>query len=172
MSGCRFFVPGLIVGSTIVTLLASWVVYKYGSRTSDGSVERDFLINVAAGLVEISIGTALTAALALLVAKSKFIHLSRPTLNLIQRLRIDGRLTREGARRSVVFAVALLSEGNVAKTLGKEVTRGTRSECPICAKRVREKMDRCSFCKLPRTIWSDEKLVVIHRNNPRTYRDD
>jgi hypothetical protein len=170
--GCRFFAPIVIFGAVMGSLFASYEVLKYANQSPQGSVQRDFLINMAAGLVEIAIGTALTVLLAFLVAKSKFLQLSRPVLELIQRLRIDGRLSPEGARRSVVFAVALLSESNVSKSILSKPTSGARNDCPICSKRVKEMMNRCSFCKLPKTIWNDKKLVVVHRNNPTNKRAD
>src|SRR5689334_17390314 len=65
---------------------------------------KDSLVNIASGFFEIGIGTILGVALTLLVTKAKFEELARPTLSLIQRLRITGTLKDEAARNSVVFA--------------------------------------------------------------------
>lgn len=167
----RFLLPLIIAGVSIVSFIASCLVLQYVRHgLASDRLQQDFLVNVAAGLVEISIGTFVTALIAWAVVKIKFRQVARPVLSLIQRLRIDGKLTRDGARCSVVCAVAVLSESNVSKTI-KAQPLGGRADCPICAKRVKERLDRCSYCQLPKTIWSDERLVTVHNNNPRKYLD-
>jgi hypothetical protein len=132
---------------------------------------RDVLANLAASCAEIAIGTFFAALVGWAISKTKLRELSRPVLALIQRLRIDGKLTEEGARRSVVCAVALLSESNVSKSI-EPGSGDPNTECPICTQLVEQEMDKCVHCQLPKTIWNDERLTEVHRNNPpKTFPD-
>ncbi len=156
----------LAMSVAFIMIASSFFVLLYARRIATAhGFQKDFLVNVAAGLVEIAIGTALAAVATWAVAKNKLRELSRPVLALIQRLRIDGRLTEEAARRSVVCAVALLSESNVSK----EIRPGPdepNTDCPICAQPVAERMNKCIYCQLPKAIWSDAELVEVHQRNP------
>jgi len=125
---------------------------------------KDFLINLAAGFFEIGIGTALAVGVTSLVTRAKFEDLARPTLRLIQSLRISGRLREHAARNSVVFAVALLSEKNVSKSLQRDA--GSDNErCPICTLDVSKETERCSHCHLPKEVWNDSEFVELDKRN-------
>ncbi|HYJ89271.1 MAG TPA: hypothetical protein VEW46_24620 [Pyrinomonadaceae bacterium] len=125
---------------------------------------RDTLANLAASCAEITRGIFFAALIGWAVAKTKLRELSRPMLALIQRLRIDGKLTEEGARWSVVCVVALLSESNVSKSI-EPAPGEPKTECPICVQPVEQEMDKCVHCKLPKAIWNDERLTEAHRKS-------
>jgi uncharacterized membrane protein len=125
---------------------------------------KDVLVNLAAGFFEIGIGTALAVGLTSLVTRSKFEELARPTLRLIQSLRISGRLADHAARNSVVFAVALLSENNVSKRLQRDVGKDN-DRCPICTMDVTNESERCFHCHLPKAVWNDAEFVAVDERN-------
>jgi hypothetical protein len=162
------FVLAMSVAFLMITSSFFLLLYSRRIATAHG-FQKDFLVNVAAGLVEIAIGTALAAVATWAVAKNKLRQLSRPVLALIQRLRIDGKLTEEGARRSVVCAVALLSESNVSKEIQPDLDK-PNTDCPICTQQVTEQMNQCFYCQLPKTIWNDAELVQVHQKNLATGR--
>jgi len=150
----------ILASAAMATLCVSFLLY---ARTlSDAhQFRRDALANLAASCAEIAIGTFFAALVGWAVAKTKLREISRPVLALIQRLRIDGKLQPEAARRSVVCAVALISETNVSKEIEARAGNAT-TDCPICAQDVEQEMDRCLHCQLPKTIWRDDKLLEVH----------
>jgi hypothetical protein len=127
-------------------------------RASQGHVfEKDFFVNVAAGFVGMALGTIFTAIAGLLLARNKLRQVSKPVLGFIQRLRIDGKLTDYAARRAVVCAVTLLSEGNVSGQLNPGSSQ-QRGKCPICTLDVLGDKT-CIPCGLPEKVWRDKEFV-------------
>ncbi len=141
-------------------VLGFTVLWYSRSIASQHSFRKDFLVNVAAGFLEISIGTLVAAGLTWVVTQSKFQEIARPALDLIQSLRLGGTIKKETARKSVVFAVALLSENNVSKSL-KPGDGELNGRCPICALPANPEMERCFHCHLPQTVWNDAQLVAV-----------
>jgi hypothetical protein len=133
--------------------------------STDHEFTKEFLVNLAASSAEIAVVTFFAALATWAIAQNKLRQLSRPVLTFIQRLRIDGRLSREGARRAVVCSVAIISEDNVSRAISPGVDKKT-NDCPICAQCVRGETDRCSHCGLPESIWRDENLLMVHRSEP------
>ncbi len=153
----------LLASALMAAICISFLLYA--RKLPDAhQFRRDALANLAASCAEIAIGTFFAALVGRSVAKIKLRELSRPILALIQRLQIDGKLSPEGARRSVVCAVALLSESNVRKSI--EPGAGEpHTQCPICTQLVEQEMDKCIHCELPKTIWNDAAFVKSHEDN-------
>jgi hypothetical protein len=142
----------------LMVLIGGIIVWHARNIAAADPFRKDLLLNVAAGFFEIGIGTIILTFVAWVVAISKFQHLAKPLLKLIQQLRIDNKLTPELARKSVVFAVTLLSESNVSKSLSP-YTGELRNNCSVCSLDVRNEKERCSHCNLPRAVWTDPELV-------------
>lgn len=139
------------------------VLLFYAHRLSaNHEFKKEFLVNLAASTAEIAVVTFFAAVAAWAIARHKLWQLSKPVLTFIQRLRIDGRLSREGARRAVVCSVAIISEDNMSRAIrpGFDEKPG---DCPICAQCVRGETNQCSHCGLPKSIWRDEDLLMVHR---------
>jgi len=146
----------------LMVLTSGGIFWHARNIATTHPLRKDVLLNVAAGLFEIGIGTLILAFIAWVVAISKLQHLAKPLLKLIQQLRIDNKLTRESARKAVVFAVTLLSESNVSKSLSRD-TGERRNNCPVCLLDVRDEKERCSHCNLPQAVWTDPELVKANQ---------
>lgn len=152
----------IVSGFILLVLLGFLILWFAWSRGSEGHLfQKDFLVNVAAGFVGMGLGTLAAAWIGLALARNKLRQVSKPVLALIQRLRIDGKINEEAARRSVVCAVTLLSESNVSTQIRPGVA-GASDRCPICALDINREFQRCPHCSLPKSIWNDRDLVSVN----------
>lgn len=128
-----------------------------------------FLSNLAAESLGIGFGILAASAIGWILARNKVLEITPAIFSLIQRLRIDQTITSKAARRSVICAVALFSEGNVGKAISRDSDALEGEECPICARGVtfvpNDPRKRCGHCFIAGAIWKDRNLVEAHEKS-------
>jgi hypothetical protein len=115
------------------------------------------LVNLAAGFGCLFVATAG----ALIVARAKLKQAALPILKLIQQLESEGRISQGAARKSVVAAVALLSESNVGRAIKPDPkAKHEIRKCPVCWLDVElNSKKRCKHCSLPDALWHSKELI-------------
>src|SRR5687768_7074378 len=106
-----------LLASAFVTGVCIVLLFAAHRLSTNHEFTKEFLVNLAASGAEIAVVTLFAAVATWAIARNKLRQLSKPVLTFIQRLRIDGRLSREGARRAVVCSVAIISEANMSKAI-------------------------------------------------------
>ena len=105
----------------IVFILLGIVLSFYSYMRSDRTdlFVSGFLSNLAAESLGVGLGILVVSATGWYLARNKVLEVMPAIFSLIQRLRIDGTIKGKSAQRSVICAVALLSEGNVRKAISR-----------------------------------------------------
>src|ERR1044072_7903192 len=85
-----------VTGAAILVGIGVGILYFAVSFENQSPLlQKDFLVNVAAGFVGTGVGLPIAAVIGSCLAKNKLSQLSKPILALIQRLRIDGKIRPE-----------------------------------------------------------------------------
>ena len=147
----------LLLGVIAALALAVGLIVTASKAPDSTSLGSNLMLNIAAE----SLGIALTLLLSLVAiraARKRFGNVAAPLTQLIKTLRSDRTISPQAARKTVVCAVALLSDEGFLKARG--ATSRAHETCDICSLKVIVDTDtkgaRCSFCKLPKEIWNTE----------------
>jgi hypothetical protein len=146
--------------------LALWILSWCLSNTH--GFASAFVSNLAAESLGIAFGLIAATSIAWHLARNKVREVIPSIFRLIQALRIEGTIKEKGAQRSVICAVALLSEGNVRNAISREPEAPEGTKCPICALSIKlvpkDLPKRCMHCLIEGAIWNARDLVEEHES--------
>jgi hypothetical protein len=149
--GSPIFIVGSFILVGLMLAIFAWV-------EEDHRFVGSLLTNLAAGFLCLAVGVAV----AIIAAARKFGAAARPLLEFIQQLKADDKIEAELARKSVVCAVAVLSESNVHRAITEDAATIEPAQageaCPVCTLPVKlvpgDSKRRCFFCSLPDAVWN------------------
>ncbi len=153
----------IVVSVTSLILLLLGIALLLGAWHLEESnpFAMNWLVNLGAGFIGMAAATVVATLTGWVLARKKLKDLALPILRLIQELRFKAKISPEGARRAVVFAVTLMPEGSVTSAKLRQKDSAPQN-CPVCFLKVDPGSDpkkRCSFCHIPGAIWSHEELT-------------
>jgi hypothetical protein len=138
----------LLVLAAIVGLIAFGLTDKSGQEFSS-----ELLLHVFAEFLAIALGFAIPLLIASRLLGEKLNILARPIVELVARLRIDGKISRESARSCVKCAVTLISEESFKEGYSLSVWPPERI-CDVCDLKIDLQLDdKCQHCGLSGHIW-------------------
>lgn len=119
------------------------------------------LLNVLAEAVGVIIGLLFGVWLARRAILDRLPDVAGPLLSLIQQLREDKTISKDAARKGVIAAVRILSDGAFQKCRSCDSAVTIKQDCRICGLRSAAEPDsgmmRCKGCRLKGEAWAPLK---------------
>lgn len=147
-----------LVITAIVLLVGSWFVVKPGPREFGGNIFQNLFAEIV-GLI-LTVGAALY--IAKFLARKKLEKLATPLAELIAQLRAENRISPHGARRSMVFAVEVITPEYMSQVDNNAFCLDyEKKDCEVCDLEIKLSNNKCDYCKLERHIWEIKNKPVI-----------
>ena len=138
-------------------LLVAASAFTWGTGAS---LSGNLWLNLVAEIAGIAVAIIVAVPVASRFARSRLAKIAPEYAALIAQLRVDGTITCEAARKSIICTVALIADDQLEVTDLLQDAATAPQQCDVCALDFLTKEEHCFHCGLHRKAWNIPGLMA------------